>query len=195
MDVNPEALASRRSGAGGRLDARGGLRRTAAMPPRRRSSGGPCHRQHLPHAGRALPDEDRLYICGGAGGGTMAIQIARWMGAEGNDCLATWRNARPPPGRRPLHQLHARNVRDVRQDHDAPFDLIGSSVLTDTFPILQPGGKVVSIAGAQIHHRPRPPIRPDRGHLRLPRAGPRPKESHRPDGVTTVPVPMSTART
>jgi len=75
--------------------------------------------------GGALPAEDRLYIRGGAGGaGTMAIQTARWMGAEG----ATTASPRGELVVRRLGADHIINctrekVRDVRQDYDAAFDL------------------------------------------------------------------------
>lgn len=72
----------------------------------------------LPLAGltalQALRDElvvakgDRLYISGGAGGvGTMAIQIAKWIGAEvATTASARGESARSPFGCRPGHRLH-----------------------------------------------------------------------------------------
>lgn len=113
----------------------------------------------LPLAGltalQALRDElgvasgDRLYISGGAGGvGTMAIQLAIWMGAE----VATTASGR---GDALVRRLGARHVidytrekaRDVLRDYDAAFDLIGGDDLAGVFAIVKPGGAVVSIAG------------------------------------------------
>jgi alcohol dehydrogenase len=113
----------------------------------------------LPLAGltalQALRDElgvakgDRLYISGGGGGvGTMAIPIAKWMGAE----VATTASGRGDALVRRLgadHVIDYTQVRaqDVLHDYDAAFDLIGGDDLAGTFAIVKPGGKVVSIAG------------------------------------------------
>jgi NADPH:quinone reductase-like Zn-dependent oxidoreductase len=113
----------------------------------------------LPLAGltalQALRDElevakgDRLFISAGAGGvGTMAIQIATWMGAE----VTTTASA---AGEELVRRLGADRVidytrekfQDILHDYDAAFDLIGGGDLAATFAILKPGGKVVSIAG------------------------------------------------
>lgn len=105
---------------------------------------------------QALRDElsvtrgHRVYISGGAGGvGTMAIQIAKWMGAE----VATTASA---SGESLVRRLGADHVidytreraRDSLHDYDSAFDLIGGRDLADAFAIVNPGGKVVSIAGS-----------------------------------------------
>jgi NADPH:quinone reductase-like Zn-dependent oxidoreductase len=104
---------------------------------------------------QALRDElgvargDRLYISGGAGGvGTMAIQIAKWMGAE----VATTASARGEAlvrglGADQVIDYTRQKARDVLHDYDGAFDLIGGGDLTDAFAIVKAGGKVVSIAG------------------------------------------------
>jgi alcohol dehydrogenase len=104
---------------------------------------------------QALRDElgvargDRLYISGGAGGvGTMAIQIAKWMGAE----VATTASARGEALVRRLGADHVidytrQKARDALHDYDGAFDLIGGGDLTGAFAIVKAGGKVVSIAG------------------------------------------------
>lgn len=113
----------------------------------------------LPLAGltalQALRDElgvtmgDRVFISGGAGGvGTLAIQLAVWMGAE----VATTAS---PRGEELVRSLGATTVvdyqkqkfKDVLSDYDAAFDLTGGQDLPDTFTILKPGAKTVSIAG------------------------------------------------
>jgi alcohol dehydrogenase len=92
----------------------------------------------------------RLYISGGAGGvGTLAIQIAKWFGAE----VATTASGR---GIELVRNLGADHVIDYKKDkawnvlrhYDYAFDLIGGQELTGAFRIVKPGGKVVSIAGA-----------------------------------------------
>lgn len=113
----------------------------------------------LPLAGltalQALRDElavragNRIFVSGGAGGvGTFAIQLAVWMGAA----VATTAS---PRGESLVRSLGASTVVDYRQqrfkdvlsDYDGAFDLIGGQDLVDTFDILKPGAKTVSIAG------------------------------------------------
>jgi len=113
----------------------------------------------LPLAGltalQALRDElavtngDRVFISGGAGGvGTLAIQLAKWMGAE----VATTASPRGEALVRSLGADHVidytqQRFTDVLHDYDAALDLIGGDDLTDSFAILKPGAKTVSIAG------------------------------------------------
>ena len=113
----------------------------------------------LPLAGvtalQALRDElavtagDRVFISGGAGGvGTLAIQLAKWMGAE----VATTAS---PRGETLVRSLGADHVIDYTQerfkhvlrDYDAALDLVGGDSLTDSFAILKRGARTVSIAG------------------------------------------------
>lgn len=113
----------------------------------------------LPLAGltalQALRDElavtagSRVFISGGAGGvGTLAIQLAVWMGAK----VATTAS---PRGAELVRSLGAETVIDYRKqkfkdvlgDYDGAFDLTGGQDLTDSFAILKRGTKTVSIAG------------------------------------------------
>ncbi|MET8405401.1 NADP-dependent oxidoreductase [Streptomyces sp900116325] len=113
----------------------------------------------LPLAGltaiQALRDElgvragQRVFISGGAGGvGTLAIQLAAWMGAE----VATTASGK---GADLVRSLGAETVIDYKRqkftdllhDYDAAFDLIGGQDLTDAFTILKPGAKVVTVTG------------------------------------------------
>jgi alcohol dehydrogenase len=113
----------------------------------------------LPLAGltalQALRDElvvapgDRVFISGGAGGvGTLAIQLAVWMGAT----VATTAS---PRGEQLVRSLGAETVIDYRQQrfkdalsgYDGAFDLTGGQDLTDSFAILKTGATTVSIAG------------------------------------------------
>lgn len=113
----------------------------------------------LPLAGltalQALRDElgvrvgDRVFISGGAGGvGTLAIQLAVWLGAE----VATTAS---PRGEELVRSLGATTVinyreqkfKDVLSEYDAAFDTTGGSDLRDIFTILKPGAGVVTIAG------------------------------------------------
>lgn len=91
----------------------------------------------------------RLFISGGAGGvGTLAIQLARHLGAE----VATTAS---PRGEALVRRLGADHVVDytredftrVLKDYDAVLDLVGGATLKACFRIIKPGGRVVSIAG------------------------------------------------
>ncbi|MCB5274137.1 2-haloacrylate reductase [Arthrobacter sp. SO5] len=118
----------------------------------------------LPLAGltalQALRDElavgpgTRLFIAGGAGGvGTLAIQLAKHWGAEVTTTAS-------PRGEALVRRLGADRVIDyTREDFslmlrnfDAVLDLVGGTVLKDSFSILRPGGRVVSIAGVPEAH-------------------------------------------
>lgn len=104
---------------------------------------------------QALRDElqvapgQRIFISGGAGGvGTLAIQIAKGLGAE---VTTTASGA----GEALVRRLGADHVIDYKRekfeevlhDFDGAFDLIGGNTLLNTFRIVKRGGKVVSIAG------------------------------------------------
>jgi NADPH:quinone reductase-like Zn-dependent oxidoreductase len=104
---------------------------------------------------QALRDElhlsvgHRIFIPGGAGGvGTFAIQIAKHLGTH----VATTAS---PRGEALVKRLGADVVIDyVRErfedklsDYDCAFDLIGGDTLARLWPVLKPGGRVVSIAG------------------------------------------------
>lgn len=104
---------------------------------------------------QALRDElkltagSRVFIPGGAGGvGTLAIQIAKWLGAQVTTTAS-------PRGRALVERLGADVVIDYTkqrfEDHvrdmDGAFDLLGGETLKKSFGVVKRGGKVVSIAG------------------------------------------------
>ncbi|WP_445183513.1 NADP-dependent oxidoreductase [Pseudonocardia sp. Cha107L01] len=97
----------------------------------------------------AVTSGDRVFISGGAGGvGTLAIQLAVWMGAT----VATTAS---PRGETLVRSLGAETVinyqkqkfKDVLRDYDGAFDLVGGKDLTDSLDILKRGAKTVTIAG------------------------------------------------
>jgi alcohol dehydrogenase len=113
----------------------------------------------LPLAGltalQALRDElgirpgTRLFISGGAGGvGTLAIQIAKYFGADVTTTAS-------PRGAALVRMLDADRVLDyTRQDlsdvvggFDAALDCVGGRTLSGIFRLLRRGGRVVSVAG------------------------------------------------
>jgi NADPH:quinone reductase-like Zn-dependent oxidoreductase len=90
-----------------------------------------------------------IFIPGGAGGvGTFAIQIAKRLGAY----VATTAS---PRGEALVKRLGADVVIDYTRDrfedrlsgYDCAFDLLGGDTLRRLWPVLKPGGRVVSIAG------------------------------------------------
>jgi alcohol dehydrogenase len=104
---------------------------------------------------QALRDElhlsagQRVFIPGGAGGvGTFAIQIARHLGAR----VATTASSR---GAALVARLGAEVVIDYASErfedrlsgYDCAFDLVGGDTLRRLWPVVRPGGRVVSIAG------------------------------------------------
>jgi alcohol dehydrogenase len=97
----------------------------------------------------AVKAGDRMLITGGAGGvGTLAIQLAVWMGV-------TVAATASPRGEKLVRSLGAETVidyqaqkpKDVLRDYDGAFDLVGGQDLRDCFDVLKPGAKTVSIAG------------------------------------------------
>jgi NADPH:quinone reductase-like Zn-dependent oxidoreductase len=104
---------------------------------------------------QALRDElhlsagQRVFIPGGAGGvGTFAIQIAKHLGAY----VATTASTRGETLVKRLgadvviDYLHER-FEDKLSGYDCAFDLLGDDTLARLWPVLKPGGRVVSIAG------------------------------------------------
>jgi NADPH:quinone reductase-like Zn-dependent oxidoreductase len=104
---------------------------------------------------QALRDElhlstgQRVFVPGGAGGvGTFTIQIAKHLGAH----VATTAS---PRGEALVKRLGANVVIDYTRErfegklsgYDCAFDLLGGDTLARLWPVLKPGGRVVSIAG------------------------------------------------
>jgi NADPH:quinone reductase-like Zn-dependent oxidoreductase len=96
----------------------------------------------------AINPGDRVFISGGAGGvGTLAIQLAVWMGASVTTTAS-------PRGEELVKSLGAETVinyreqkfKDVLSDYDSAFVLTPGRDLTDTFDILKRGARVVSVA-------------------------------------------------
>lgn len=102
---------------------------------------------------QALRDElrlqpgDHVFIPGGAGGvGTFAMQLAKWLGAH----VTTTASAR---GRALVERLGADTIIDYTseqitdrvRDVDGVFDLVGGDTLNQSFGVVKPGGKVVSV--------------------------------------------------
>lgn len=91
----------------------------------------------------------KVLIQGGSGGiGTIAIQIAKHLGAT----VATTTSAKhfelvKSLGADIVIDYHQQNFADVLSDYDFVFDTRGGKTLEDAFKIIKPGGQVVSISG------------------------------------------------
>lgn len=104
---------------------------------------------------QALRDEikvtsgTKLLISGGAGGvGTLAIQLAKWLGAH----VTTTASARGDAlvrrlGADAVIDYTSQNLAELPRSFDAALDLVGGKTLTDILALVKPGGTVVSING------------------------------------------------
>ncbi len=96
-----------------------------------------------------IQPEQKVLIQGGSGGiGTIAIQIAKYLGAY----VATTTSANnfelvQALGADYPIDYRTTNFADVLSDYDYVFDTRGGKTLADAFKIIKPGGKVVSISG------------------------------------------------
>jgi alcohol dehydrogenase len=96
----------------------------------------------------AITPGDRVFISGGAGGvGTLAIQLAVWMGAA----VATTASPRGAElvkslGAETVINYHEQKFKDVLSAYDSAFVLTRGRDLTDSFDILRHGAKAVSVA-------------------------------------------------
>lgn len=101
------------------------------------------------HDVMALQPGQKVLIQGGAGGvGTVAIQIAKSLGAF----VATTASPKnfelvKQLGADQVIDYHTTDFTEVLTDYDAVFDTRGGQALKDAFKIVRPGGNVVSISG------------------------------------------------
>lgn len=96
-----------------------------------------------------LQPGQKVFISGGSGGiGTNAIQFAKSLGAQ----VATTTSAKnfdlvKSLGADVMIDYHKTDFTEVLADYDAVLDTRGGKTLEDSFKIVKPGGKIVSIAG------------------------------------------------
>ncbi|MHA8262263.1 NADP-dependent oxidoreductase [Lactobacillaceae bacterium Melli_B3] len=96
-----------------------------------------------------IKKEQKVLIQAGSGGvGTVAIQIAKRLGAY----VATTTSAKNKELVRKLGadrviDYHKENFQDVLANYDYVFDTLGGKNLEQSFKIVKPGGTIVSIAG------------------------------------------------
>lgn len=92
---------------------------------------------------------DKVLIEAGSGGiGTIAIQIAKFLGAYVATTTSTKNVAFVKQlGADKVVDYHKNNFWDVLSDYDYVFDTLGGSNLEKAFQILKPGGTIVTIAG------------------------------------------------
>ena len=96
-----------------------------------------------------LTPGQKVLIQAGAGGvGTVAIQIAKALGAE----VATTTSSQniafvKSLGADHVIDYHRVPFQDVLSDYDGVFDTLGGTSLANAFQIVKPGGTVVSVSG------------------------------------------------
>lgn len=97
----------------------------------------------------AVKPNDKVLIQAGAGGvGSMAIQVAKTMGAY----VATTTSSKNTDfvkslGADEVIDYHQTNFEDVLSNYDYVFDTLGGKSLENAFKILKPNGKIVSVSG------------------------------------------------
>jgi NADPH:quinone reductase-like Zn-dependent oxidoreductase len=100
------------------------------------------------HAG--LAEGHRILIHGGAGGvGSFAVQFARWSGAHVLATAATQhREFVLDLGAHEVIDYTTQRFEDVVHEVDVVLDLIGVDTLMRSWSVLQPGGILITLAGA-----------------------------------------------
>jgi alcohol dehydrogenase len=94
-----------------------------------------------------LSKDQKILIHGGAGGiGSIAIQLARYLGAY----VATTVNTKDKQFAQELAanqviDYKAQNFEDILHDYDAVFDTIGGETYRRSFKVLKKGGIIVSM--------------------------------------------------
>lgn len=94
------------------------------------------------------PGQKVLIQAGSGGIGTIAIQIAKELGAY----VTTTTSAKnfelvKSLGADKVIDYRTENFQDILSDYDFVFDTQGGKILENAFKIIKPGGKVVSISG------------------------------------------------
>jgi alcohol dehydrogenase len=96
-----------------------------------------------------LKEGQKILIHGGAGGiGTVAIQLAKYIGAY----VATTARADNSEyvrsfGADEVIDYQAQNFEDILNDYDAVFDTVGGETASRSFKVLRKGGIIVSMMG------------------------------------------------
>lgn len=98
-----------------------------------------------------LKPNDKVLIHAGSGGvGTLAIQLAKLMGAY----VATTTSSKNESlvkrlGTDEVIDYRSENFEDILSDYDYVnvYDTLGGDTLQNSFKILKPGGKIVSLSG------------------------------------------------
>lgn len=96
-----------------------------------------------------IQPNDKVLIQAGAGGiGTIAIQLAKLLGAY----VATTTSAKNTDfvtqlGADEVIDYRTTNFEDVLHDYDFVYDTLGGEALEKAFTIVKPGGKIVSLSG------------------------------------------------
>lgn len=104
--------------------------------------------QALKHKGQLRKGQWVLIHAGSGGVGTVAIQMAKTLGAK----VATTTSSRNADLVRELGadiviDYRSENFEEILSDYDLVFDLLGGEVLNRSFKVVKNGGRIISIKG------------------------------------------------
>jgi NADPH:quinone reductase-like Zn-dependent oxidoreductase len=143
----------------------------------------------------------QLFINGAAGGvGSFAVQFARWKGAEVyGTASAEHADFVLGLGAQGVVDYHTKRIEDAAQDMDVVLDTVGGESMTHLWPLLKPGGILVTLVSPIPEDLPtthgvravRIITRPDGSELAA--IGKLIDEGHVHPAVTTV-LPLTEAR-
>ena len=95
----------------------------------------------------ALSKDQKILIHGGAGGiGSIAIQLAKYLGAYITTTVSTNdKQFVQEMGANQMIDYKTQNFEDILNDYDAVFDTIGGETYRRSFKVLKKGGRIVSM--------------------------------------------------
>ncbi|MGA9149873.1 MAG: NADP-dependent oxidoreductase, partial [Candidatus Nitrosopolaris sp.] len=95
----------------------------------------------------ALSKDQKILIHGGAGGiGSIAIQLAKYLGAYITTTVSTNdKQFVQEMGANQMIDYKTQNFEDILNDYDAVFDTIGGEIYRRSFKVLKKGGRIVSM--------------------------------------------------
>src|SRR5262249_12011895 len=94
-----------------------------------------------------LTDGQSVLIHGAGGGvGTAAVQLGRAAGARGVASGRSWaRDSVRELGAREFIDGENESLSDAGEDVDLVFDLVGGDLLGESWSVIRPGGRIVSV--------------------------------------------------
>lgn len=98
------------------------------------------------HVGQTQPGQKVLIHAASGGVGTLAVQLAKWRGAQViATCSEKNRKLVESLGADQVIDYKSQNFQEIVKDADLVFDTLGGEVQEASFSVLKPGGILVSI--------------------------------------------------